>query len=140
MSQIKSEIATVLRANGFSVTKQRQLVFDLLEGKEPLTMYELYELVKGQIDRASLYRIITVFEQLGIVQRITIGWKSKLELSDKFADHHHHLTCIKCGKIIPINETELESFVESLSAAHNFRPTEHQVEIQGYCEVCSLLH
>jgi Fur family ferric uptake transcriptional regulator len=100
-------------------------------------MYELYDLAKGQLDRASLYRIITVFEKLGIVQRINIGWKYKIELSDKFAEHHHHLTCLKCGRIIPINEDELEAFFEGLAHSHKFKPTEHQVEVQGYCETCS---
>lgn len=138
MSQINYEIATILKLNGLSVTKQRVYVFELLEDKEPLTMYELYDLAKGQLDRASLYRIITVFEKLGIVQRINIGWKYKIELSDKFAEHHHHLTCLKCWKIIPINETELETFVDGLAVSHDFHPTEHQVEVQGYCGTCEI--
>lgn len=136
MSQIKPEIATVLREAGLSVTKQRALVFELLEDREPLTMYELYDLAKGQLDRASLYRIITAFEKLGIVQRINIGWKYKIELSDKYAEHHHHLTCLKCHKVIPINQDELEEFVRSLAAHNRFKPIEHQVEVQGYCETC----
>jgi Fur family ferric uptake transcriptional regulator len=136
MSQIKPEIATLLREAGLSVTKPRAVVFELLEDREPLTMYELYDLAKGQLDRASLYRIITAFEKLGIVQRINIGWKYKIELSDKFAEHHHHLTCLKCRQVIPINEEELESFVDGLARSYRFQPTEHQVEVQGYCENC----
>jgi Fur family ferric uptake transcriptional regulator len=136
MSQIKPEIATVLRDAGLSVTKQRALVFELLEAQEPVTMYELYDLTKGRLDRASIYRIIATFEKLGIVQRINIGWKYKIELSDKYAEHHHHLTCLKCHKIIPINQVELEEFVRSLAAHNHFNPIEHQVEVQGYCETC----
>jgi Fur family ferric uptake transcriptional regulator len=137
MSQINHEIATILKNAGLSMTKQRAFVFELLEGSEPVSMYELYDRAKGQLDRASLYRIIAVFEKLGIVQRVTIGWKYKIELSDKFAEHHHHLTCLQCGRIIPINETELETFVETLARSYKFKPTAHQVEIQGYCEVCA---
>src|SRR5579884_2302047 len=133
MSQINQDIATILKNNGLSVTKQRLFVFKLLEVREPLTMYELYDLAKGRLDRASLYRIITVFEKLGIVQRINIGWKYKIELSDKFSDHHHHLTCLKCHKVIPISEAELETFISGLATSHKFKPVEHQVEVQGYC-------
>jgi Fur family transcriptional regulator, ferric uptake regulator len=136
MSQIKPEIATILKQAGLSVTKQRAVVFELLEDREPLTMYELYDLAKGQLDRASLYRIITAFEKLGIVQRINIGWKYKIELSDKYAEHHHHLTCLKCHKVIPISEEELETFISGLSLSYKFKPVEHQVEVQGYCESC----
>jgi len=137
MPQRETDIATVLRENGLSVTKQRLLIFETLEDREPLSMYELYELVKGQLDRASLYRTITTFEKLGIVSRINIGWKYKVELSDQFAGHHHHLSCLGCGQVIPINENELESFIESLAKSHKFKPVEHQIELQGYCDTCT---
>jgi len=137
MSQINDEIATILRNNDLSVTKQRVLVFELLEGREPVTMYELYDLAKGQLDRASLYRIVTAFEQRGIVRRINIGWKYKIELSDKFAEHHHHLSCVQCGLVVPIAEHELEAFIASISRNHSFTPTEHEIEIQGYCQNCA---
>src|SRR5689334_14001769 len=104
MSQSKATIASVLKDNGLSVTKDRLLVFELLESKPPLTMNELHQLTKDKIDRASLYRVVGLFEKLGIVNRINIGWKYKIELSDTFHVHHHHLTCLKCGKVINIQD------------------------------------
>jgi len=139
MTTVRPGISEILKDNGFSVTKQRLLVFNLLEGREPLTMYELYDLAKGQLDKASLYRTVNLFEKLGIVQRINIGWKYKIELSDTFSEHHHHLTCLKCHQIVPINEDELESFMSKLSRAYDFTAVGHQVEIQGYCIECSKL-
>lgn len=136
MSQSDAKIATILREHGLSLTKQRLIVFELLEGRDPVSMHELYELAQGGLDRASLYRTVSVFEQLGVVRRVHIGWKYKIELSDSFAGHHHHLTCLACYKVIPISEVELEAFIGSAAASHNFEPTEHQVEIQGYCEDC----
>ena len=134
MSQTDSKIATILHDHGLSLTRQRFLVFELLEGREPLSMHDLYELSKGRLDRASLYRTISVFEQLGIVRRVNIGWKYKIELSDRFVEHHHHLACLNCHKVVPINEAELEAFIGSVAMNHNFKPLEHQVEIQGLCE------
>jgi Fur family ferric uptake transcriptional regulator len=136
MSQNNKKIATLLSENGFSVTRQRLLVFGLLENQEPIAMHELYKLTKNDLDRASLYRIINVFEKLGIVSRISIGWKYKIELSDMFADHHHHLSCINCHKVVSINENELEGFINRLALSHDFMPTEHQIEVQGYCTDC----
>jgi len=138
MSQSEAKIATILHDNSLSLTKQRQLVFELLEDSEPLSMHELYALSKDSLDRASLYRTVSLFEKLGIIQRVNIGWKYKVELSDSFAGHHHHLTCLKCHKVIPINEAELEAFIGSVAASHNFRPLEHQVEIQGVCRLCAV--
>jgi Fur family transcriptional regulator, ferric uptake regulator len=137
MTHATQEIASFLKHHHLSVTKQRLAVFGLLEGREPLSMSDLYELAKDYLDRASLYRTVAVFEELGIVRRVSIGWKYKLELSDRFTEHHHHLTCLKCHKVVSISEEELEAFVGTLSTKYAFKPVEHQIEVQGYCEDCS---
>ena len=98
-------------------------------------MHQLAEKVR-EADRASVYRAVDLFERLGIVQRLNTGWKYKLELTDMFADHHHHLTCVNCGRTIAMNETELETAIARLAARHNFRPTSHQIEVQGLCQSC----
>lgn len=117
------------------MTKARLRVFEALLGKEPLSMHELVRRANGT-DRASVYRAIDLFERLGIVQRLNSGWKYKIELTDKFADHHHHLTCIHCGRTINIGEAELETLISKLAAHHHFAPTAHQIEIQGLCKDC----
>lgn len=136
MSHQDPDIAAVLHQHGCSVTAQRLLVFGLLAGGKPLSMAELQVMAAGNIDRASLYRTIALFERLGIVRRVHLGWKYKVELSDRFVEHHHHLTCLKCHAITPISEQELEGFIHAVADRHNFVPTEHQVEIQGYCGQC----
>lgn len=104
---------------------------------QPIGMHDLVELSAKHADRASVYRTVELFEKLGIVQRINIGWKYKLELSDKFVDHHHHLTCIRCGRTIAMNKDELEALMAKLAAEHGFTPTAHQIEVQGFCADCS---
>lgn len=126
----------LLKANEQSITKARLRVFEALLGQEPLTMHELVDRIE-QVDRASVYRAIDLFERLGIVQRLNTGWKYKLELTDKFAEHHHHLTCIECGLTIPMNETELENLIAELAATHRFKPIAHQIELQGICALCT---
>ena len=90
----------------------------------------------GGIDRASVYRAVELFERLGIVQRLNTGWKYKLELTDKFNEHHHHLTCLHCDRTISMNEAELEQLISRLATSHCFKPTSHQIEIQGLCDDC----
>ena len=126
---------SMLTSAGHSVTKARLAVFSALSGHEPLGMHQLVEKASG-VDRASVYRAIELFERLGIVQRINTGWKYKLELSDKFAAHHHHLTCTHCGRTVAMNEHELEELIAKLAAAYDFAPASHQIEIQGLCGRC----
>jgi Fur family ferric uptake transcriptional regulator len=135
MQTSHEKLAALLKKQGLSVTKPRLAVFQALIGKDPLTMHELVTQVTA-IDRASVYRTIDLFEKLGVVIRINIGWKYKIELSDAFLEHHHHLSCTSCGKTVAMNETELEHAIDRLSNLHGFVPFAHQIEIQGTCNDC----
>jgi len=100
-------------------------------------MGELTKKAMGKLDRASVYRNVALFEQLGIVHRIYIGWKYKLELSDDFLAHHHHLSCLRCGKVIDIHDdTGVEEFIETVTKKIGFTPRRHQLEVDGVCGDC----
>jgi Fur family transcriptional regulator, ferric uptake regulator len=136
MSSVKDRFNELLKEAGYSRTAARTAVFEALLGQEPLSMHQLVQNVPSA-DRASVYRTVELLERLGIAQRLYSGWKYKIELTDKFTEHHHHLTCLACGRTTPINEQELESFIVDLAHRHGFQPTIHQVEIQGFCSHCT---
>lgn len=138
MSQKFIYIETLKKA-GYSNTAARQKVFEVLLGQEPQTMAEVASSLQNTIDRASLYRTIALFEQLGIVQRLQMGFKYKLELTDLFSDHHHHISCLGCGKIVALTEHEqIERMITVLAKRHGMTAEKHQLEIQGYCASCSV--
>lgn len=133
------QFENTLKSHGHSVTATRRLVFRALQNQEPQSMRELLLACGEQVDRASVYRTIALFEQLGIVKRLQIGWKYKLELSDSFHHHHHHLTCLECGIVTPLPEdSELEGRLAKLARHNGFLMREHQLEIQGLCASCQI--
>ena len=134
MSKI-GEFTLLLKTSGHSVTAARLTVFEAMLGQEPIGMHQLVNRVR-RVDRASVYRSVALFERLGIVQRLNTGWKYKLELSDAFSEHHHHLTCTNCGKTTAMNEDELEEIIHKIAKHHGFRPDSHQIEVQGLCVEC----
>lgn len=137
MNPTERLFSQTLKENGYSVTKSRRAVFLTLQGSEPLSVSQIISRTLIATDRASVYRTITLFEKLGITQRLQIGWKYKIELSDKFHSHHHHLTCLECGKIKAFKEIEeLERLIHTIAQSHNFHLTDHQVELQGVCSNC----
>ena len=138
MRSAPDDFRQLLKASHQSITNARLAVFTALLGQEPLSMHQLIERVRV-VDRASVYRAVELFERLGVVQRLHTGWKYKLELTDKFAEHHHHLTCTQCGRTISMNEADLEQVIARLAASHHFTPTTHQIEIQGLCQLCGKL-
>ncbi len=127
----------IITDNGYRFTKAREATFKLLINPEPQSIREILVKAEGAVDRVSVYRNLELFEKLGIVHRIYVGWKYKLELSDDFIAHHHHLSCLKCGKIIDIeDEKHIDDFIHDVAAKFNFEPRRHQFEIDGYCEDC----
>lgn len=130
-------LSETLKSNGYSLTQARKTVFLALLDKEPQTIAELANSVSKEVDRASVYRIVALFEQLGIAERLQMGWKYKIELSDTFAAHHHHITCVRCGLVQTFEEsTTLEFELKQLAAEAGFRETGHQVELRGLCQTC----
>jgi Fe2+ or Zn2+ uptake regulation protein len=132
-------LQNALQHAGYSSTQARRLVFRALQGQTPLTMHELVERCRD-IDRASVYRTIALFERLGIVQRVQTGWKYRLELSDTFHEHHHHATCLNCRRSFDIPEdTRLEVRLYEMADTMDFQLERHQLELQGYCLDCKNL-
>lgn len=81
------------------------------------------------IDRASVYRALNLFAELGAVNVEIIG-KEKLYC---LAGHpHHHIICRRCGYIedFPCTNLEFKKF-------KNFIDIEHRLTLTGLCRKCS---
>ena len=137
MSMDYSKIKELLVNNGYSWTKSRRLVYETVYVGKPKSINDIISSLDGQVDRVSVYRVIELYEKLGAVNRINIGWKYKLELSDKFVPHHHHLTCLNCGQVIDIEDEEhIDNFIEEVTSKFSFKPERHAFEIEGLCINC----
>lgn len=100
-------------------------------------MQVLARRAEDKVDRATVYRTVELFERLGIAHRLNIGWKYKIELSDIFAEHHHHFYCTNCGATTTISANPmLETMIDSLVNKEGFSPRGHSLEIYGLCPNC----
>lgn len=129
----------LLKENKNVVTSVRRAIFlELLNAGEPVDMSTLLDSLSANLDRASVYRNIELFEKLGIIHKVHSGWKYKIELSDKFQTHHHHFTCDHCGSVISLTESpNIEKNILSLAKKNNLRLKSHSLELRGYCPSCS---
>ncbi len=128
----------ILRNNNDHITAARTAVFTALYEGGLQTMSELQAAAKEHADRTSVYRAVALFERLGIAHRVQTGWKYKVELSDIFVAHHHHISCLGCGKVFAIHEDErIEALIAEIARNNQMSNPVHQLEIQGYCQQCS---
>jgi Fur family transcriptional regulator, ferric uptake regulator len=135
---MNNKLSLLLKKHGYSSTSARVTVFESLATREyPITMNELIKSVSSVVDRATVYRTIDIFEKTGVVSRIQIGWKYKLELSDMFLSHHHHITCSQCGQTESFHETELLlSELQSIATKKKYVLKTHMLELTGVCSNC----
>lgn len=126
----------ILKSNGHFVTRPRMQLFGLLQNHTSLAAVELISKTTVH-DRVTVYRNVALFEKLGIATTVRIGSQTKIELSDRFAHHHHHLTCINCGKILVLKENPtIERELSRIGHGTGFKITDHSLEIRGLCKSC----
>lgn len=126
----------LLKDNRYFNTSARYDLFLLLQKHPALTLKRLIELSPNQ-DQVTVYRNVDLFEKLGILNRIRMGWETKIELSDMFIHHHHHFTCINCNKIYDLpDDPIIEKRISNLAKRKSFKATDHQLEIRGLCQDC----
>jgi Fur family ferric uptake transcriptional regulator len=103
----------------------------------------LYRIYPG-IGLTTIYRTLDLLVRKGLINKFTFGdGQSRYEFkSEDKKDHHHHVICSKCGKIIDYSdflkdELELVKQTEKqLSMKYNFKVLGHNIEFYGLCEKC----
>jgi len=133
---MQEEIKNLLKDQGFSATKTRMAILQALLRLQPASMNQLITALPDA-DRATVYRTIDLFIDLNIAKKVHTGFKYRVELSDSFQEHHHHLTCLRCGTVIDVHTPEIEYAIEQTASSNGFRPIRHDLEITGYCANCS---
>ena len=126
---------------GLKVTVQRRKILETLEGAEShhLTAEAIYGLLRDNgddIGLATVYRVLTQFEQAGLVKRLNFdGGHAVFELESD--EHHDHLVCVKCGKVEEFLDEVLEKRQLDIAKKKGFVVTDHSLVIYGVCENCT---
>lgn len=127
----------VLHHNGLRLTRPRRVVFEFFAlADEPIQFPQIITALDRVIDRASIYRSVALFQQLGVIKEVHRPGKQWLELGENFSEHHHHLTCTGCSRSQTLNDRGLEASLRSAAATAGFRPVSHHLEISGLCADC----
>lgn len=130
------ELLSILAASGNRLTNPRQQIFTILKAaNHPLSLQELSQQVNA-IDRTSIYRTLELFDRIGVIRIVHIGWKKQYELAEPFKPHHHHLQCMWCGELIDIETPTLENLVNNIADQYNYTLRSHHFELEGICSQC----
>lgn len=90
-----------------------------------------------QVSRATIYRTLSHLLKSGLLRKIVVGKGQALYEPVHGRDHHDHLVCLGCGRLVEFASEAIEREQESICARNRFRMIHHVHQILGYCESCS---
>lgn len=90
------------------------------------------------VGRASVYRALEQLAELGLVQRLDLGGETaRYERTHPDGEHHHHMVCDGCGKVLPFSDAALEHAVSGITGEEGgFEVRDHEVVLHGACAAC----
>lgn len=127
-----------LRRAGLKVTLPRLKILELLESadRHHMSAEDVYKALIEQgedVGLATVYRVLTQFEQAGIVERH--NFENNLSVFELAKDEHHdHLVCDQCGKIIEFHNEEIEKLQEKVAKELGFTLSGHSLVMYGICD------
>ena len=126
-----------LKSIGLKATLPRLKILDLFEqsDKRHMTAEEVYRLLsdEGQdIGLATVYRVLTQFEQAGLLMRHHFDSdKAVFELNE--GEHHDHLVCLQCGRVEEFYDAEIEKRQRKIAESRGFEIHDHSLQIYVDC-------
>jgi Fur family transcriptional regulator, ferric uptake regulator len=126
-----------LKSIGLKATLPRLKILNLFENSEErhLTAEDVYKLLLNdgmEIGLATIYRVLTQFEQAGLLIRHHFeSGKAVFELDH--GDHHDHLVCIQCGHVEEFYDEEIERRQSQIAKQRGFAIQEHSLHLYADC-------
>ena len=129
-----------LKQAGLKTTLPRLRILAILEEskKRHFTAEDVYKtlLDDGEdIAFATVYRVLTQFENAGLVLRHNFeGGRSVFELDR--GQHHDHMVCAKCSNVTEFFSAEIEELQHKMAKEHGFELQDHSLYLYGLCAGC----
>jgi Fur family ferric uptake transcriptional regulator len=131
---------TFIRGQGLKLTRERTVVFDeIFRHHQHFDAEELLGLLRKRhrkVSRATVYRTLELLVTAGLVSRVKLAGEQSLYEHVHPGEHHDHLVCLHCGKILEFSEEKIERLQEEICSRLGFHPRSHTHRIEGCCADC----
>ncbi len=130
-----------LKSTGLKATLPRLKILEIFQiGKQRhMTAEDVFRVLldeRSDIGLATVYRVLTQFEQAGILLRSNFeSGKAVYELNE--GQHHDHFVCTSCGKVEEFYDPEIEKRQQMIADQMGWSIQDHSMSLYGQCAVCS---
>ncbi|MBS9782019.1 MAG: ferric iron uptake transcriptional regulator [Gammaproteobacteria bacterium] len=130
-----------LKKVGLKVTIPRVTILELLQNsdKNHYSAEDVFTALREaghEIGLATVYRVLSQFEQAGILMKHNFeGGQAVFELDN--GEHHDHLICVQCNKIVEFHDKQLEADQKTIAEKYDFTLEDHDMVLYGVCKDCN---
>ena len=130
-----------LKSSGLKATLPRMKILEIFQrstaerGVRHMSAEDVYKALVAEhhdVGLATVYRVLTQFEQAGLLSRNHFeGNRAVFELNE--GAHHDHLVCLTCGRVEEFVDAEIEKRQRKIALERGFRLQEHALALYGEC-------
>lgn len=130
-----------LKSNGLKATLPRLKILEIFQTSQQrhMSAEDIFRILvndHSDIGLATVYRVLTQFEQAGLLRRSNFeSGKAVYELNEGV--HHDHMVCLSCGKVQEFVDGEIEKRQHEIANRYHFLLQEHALAIYGLCAECN---
>ena len=139
MSQQNVHIDT-LKLAGYRLTQARLTVLRVLEREHghitSADVLAAVERLNPMIGRASIFRTLDLFTQLGIIRPTYINTSMTPTYVLMHGGHHHHVICTACNRFFEFDDCGLDALKRNLEETLGIAISGHLLEFYGLCKTC----
>ena len=129
-----------IQSAGLRRTAQRDLILEtFLRTEEHLTSEDLHLLIHKKdpsVGLTTVYRTLKLLTEAGLAREVGFGDGKTYYEHHYNHEHHDHMICTECGKVIEFFSPEIESLQEEMASNFGFLPTHHSLRMWGVCAEC----
>lgn len=132
------ELHEELRARGYRLTPQRQLVLEAVEELGHATPEAVLNAVRQKargVNMSTIYRTLELLEDLELVSHAHLGHGAPTYHATS-SPGHAHLVCRACGRVTEVPPETVEPLTDSLRKTHAFHVDVRHLTIFGDCAKC----
>jgi len=90
-----------------------------------------------RVGRATVFRTMKLLLDLNIVCRVLLD-DGAFHYRVSTRGHHHHLVCVRCGRVEDFSRCDVQALTRELAAATGYEIERHWLEVYGRCATCRL--
>jgi len=140
MEKVEDILKDILKGKDIRITRQREEILKIVyETGRPVTAKKVYTILRKKlpdIRLSTIYRNLNLLEEKDVLRKIELNVDNKESSFEFFqGEHHHHLVCIRCHEIIPL-DCPLAKYEEKLQRETNYTIVDHKIKVYGICPEC----